>query len=428
MHRTPVLLTLCLLALPLAVRGETLAEAWATALGAHQGIAAAEAELDAAGYDLESARTARLPKVGLSTDYLRLDAAPAFAFGDGLTTPPVFDGDDFVRAGAMVGLPLYAGGGIRAGVAAAESGEAAAAARLAGVVQDVKLAVAERFVAVLRAESAVDVAESIVASLATHTENTKNRFEFGAVPQNDYLAASVTLANARQRLTTAGNGLDYARADYNRVLGRPLSAAVALDPALDIDGLVPAGHGLTQLIEIARENRPRLAALERQALALSSRSDAARAAGRPRLALTGGYMFLENEFLDDDAFWMAGLSLSWNLFDAGESRKRAAALDSRASALRHSRADMESSVALEVRRAWNDRLEAESRLDVAARAVEQASENLRVVRNRYDAGASTNVEVLDAEALREQALSNRDDARYEVALAKLRLARATGML
>ena len=35
---------------------------------------------------------------------------------------------------------------------------------------------------------------------------------------------------------------------------------------------------------------------------------------------------------------------------------------------------------------------------------------------------------LDAAALREQSLSNRDDARYEVALAKLRLARAVGVL
>ena len=51
-----------------------------------------------------------------------------------------------------------------------------------------------------------------------------------------------------------------------------------------------------------------------------------------------------------------------------------------------------------------------------------------VVRNRYGAGAGTNVEVLDAEALREQSLSNRDSARFELALAKLRLARATGSL
>jgi outer membrane protein TolC len=428
MHRLLNLTALLLLALPAAPRAETLAEAWDHALGSHRRIAAAAAERDAAEFEVERARAARLPKLGLSTDYTQLDTAPAFAFGDGLTTPPIFDGDDFVRAGAAMNLPLYAGGGIRAGIDAAESGAAAAAGHLESVVQDIKLGAAEHFVSVLRAESAVEVAGSIVTSLETHTENTRNRFEFGAVPQNDYLAASVTLANAKQRLLSAENGLDYARAAYNRFLGRPLSADVALDPALGIDDLVPAERDLDALIELARRQRPGLAAMEEQAMALRRQSDAARSAARPRLALTGGYMFLENEFLDDDAFWMAGVSLSWNLFDGGESRKQAAALDSRAAALAHSRADMETMVALEVRQAWNDRLEAENRLAVAARAVEQATENLRVVRNRYDAGASTNVEVLDAEALREQALGNRDNARYEVALAKLRLARAAGLL
>ncbi|MDX2412319.1 MAG: TolC family protein, partial [Woeseiaceae bacterium] len=65
---------------------------------------------------------------------------------------------------------------------------------------------------------------------------------------------------------------------------------------------------------------------------------------------------------------------------------------------------------------------------VAEGAVTQAKENLRVVRNRYVAGASANVEVLDAEALREQSLRNNDDARFELVLAKLRLARAVGNL
>ena len=81
-----------------------------------------------------------------------------------------------------------------------------------------------------------------------------------------------------------------------------------------------------------------------------------------------------------------------------------------------------------MRGAWNDRAAAENRIGVAESAVARADENLRVVRNRYQAGASTNVEVLDAEALREQSLSNHNDARFEVVLAKLRLARAIGSL
>ena len=427
MTRHYTLLAVTALILPAQAMAETLTEAWGTALASHRQIAAAAAQRDAADYDLERARSARMPQLGVSTEYMRLDSAPGFSLG-GTVTPPIFDGDDFVRAGAQVSIPVYTGGGISSGIKAAELGAGAAADQLDAVVQGTKMGVAEHYVAVLRAESAVDVAESIVASLTTHTDDTRNRLEFGAVPKNDYLAASVTLANARQRLLQAENALDYERAAYNRFLGRPLETPVALDPSPDIDNLIPVAQHMQDLIVLAQTQRPELSAMAMQAKSLRRQSDAALANSRPQVSLAGGYMFLENEFLDDDAFWMAGVSLQWNLFDGGRSRKQAASLDSKASAIGHQRADLETIVALQVLRSWNDRVEAENRIGVAESAVTQATENLRVVRNRYTAGASTNVEVLDAEALREQSLSNHDDARFELVLAKLRLARAVGNL
>jgi len=427
MNKSKLLLALSLLATAVPGAAETLAEAWTAAVASHRQIAAASANRDAAGFELDEARGARLPQLGLASAYTQFDTAPGFAIGP-LSTGPVFAGDDYLSAGAQLSLPLYSGGAIRSGVEAAEFGAKAAEGHLGTVIQDIKLGVAEHYVAVLRAESSVDVAESYVASLRSHTEDTRNRWEFGDVPQNEYLAASVTLADAEQRLLQARNGLDYARSAYNRLLGRELDAPVALDPVLAIDDLLPASNGLADLIALATSGRQELATLENQSNALRRQSDAARAGARPQLALTGGYMYLENDFLTDDEFWMAGVSFQWNLFDGGQSRKRSAALDRKATAISHQRADFESLVALQVRRAWSDRGEAESRLAVAESAVTQATENLRVVRNRYQAGASTNVEVLDAEALREQSLSNRHNARYELALAQLRLARAVGEL
>jgi outer membrane protein TolC len=421
------LLLVTVWALPGAALAETLDSAWADALASHRQIEAAGAMREAADYELEQARGARLPQLGLSSVYTRFDEAPGFSLGP-ITTPPIFAGDDYVSAGVQVQVPLYYGGGVNARIDAAEFGATAAEDQLAAVVQDIKLGVAEHYVGVLRAESAVAVSESYVASLRSHTENARNRYEFGDVPQNDYLAASVTLANAEQRLLQATNHLDYARAAYNRFLGRPLDTPVALDPQLGIDEFIPATASLDELIDQARLNRTELRALDAQEKALRSRADSVRASARPQLALTGGYMYLENEFLTQDEFWMAGVSLNWNLFDGGQARKQGYAIDRKAKAVGHNRADMASMVDLQVRRAWNDRSEAGSRRQVAESAVDQASENLRVVRNRYQAGASTNTEVLDAEALREQSMSNLDNARFEVELAKLRLARAIGVL
>jgi outer membrane protein TolC len=423
-----VLLAISVLAAARPTGAETLVEAWQSVSSANREIAAASARHAAARYELDSARAARIPQLGLTSDYTRMDRAPGFSLGESLVTPPIFDGDDFVQAGAQLSVPLYAGGGIASSIRAAEFGADAAAEELQTVGRDIRLGVAQHYVAVLRVQSAVAVARSSVASLDSHTADTKKRLEFGAVPQNDFLAASAALANAKQRLLQAENRLDYSRASYNRYLGRSLDAAVGLDPSLGIGTLVPDDLDLEGLVSLAQSQRQELSSMALRVKALQAQSTASKASARPQVALSGGYMFAENEFLDDDSFWMASVSVRWNLFDGGRSRKEAAALNSRASALAHLRADLESIIALEVRRAWNDRHEAANRMKVAGQAVEQALENLRVVRNRYAAGASTNSEVLDAETLREQSLSNRDNARYDLVLARLRLARAVGNL
>ena len=118
---------LLLFALPgfvLTANAETLDEAWATAVASHRQIAAATAQRDAATYEVEQAKSARLPQLGLSSAYTKLDTAPGFSFGD-ITTDPIFDGDDFVTAGAQVSLPIYSGGAINSGIEAAEFAAAA---------------------------------------------------------------------------------------------------------------------------------------------------------------------------------------------------------------------------------------------------------------------------------------------------------------
>ncbi len=414
--------------LPVTAGAESLQQAWADAIASHNQLAAAAARRDAAGLNLESAQAERWPRLDVSSSFTQLDEAPRFDFGGGTTSQQLFDGDNFVQAGVHVSLPLYAGGAISAGVDAAEFAAEASEEQYEAMQQDIKLGTGEYFVQVLRAESGLEVAESNVKTLQAHTELARRQYELGSVPKNDFLAASVALADAEQRKLQAENALDFARAAYNRYLNRDLDQPVSLDPELGIDRLVPAGESLGSLILTATEQRDELAVLKAEANSLRENSTAIRARSRPQFALTGGYMYMENAFLDAEEFWMAGVSFQWNLFNAGRNRDRAAALERQALAVSYSRSDLASSIALQVRRAWNDRQEAEARTRVAEAAVDQAIENLRVVQNRYEAGSSANIEVLDAETLRQQALNNRDNARYELALAKLRLARAIGML
>jgi outer membrane protein TolC len=144
--------------------------------------------------------------------------------------------------------------------------------------------------------------------------------------------------------------------------------------------------------------------------------------------LSGGYQYLENQFLDDETIGMAGIGVQWALFDGGQSRKRAAALDRNRRATEQQRADASSQIELQVRQAYLGIQESRQRVIVTAQAAEQADENLRIARERYTAGLGTQTQLLQAESLRVQALRNRDDASLDAGLAQLRLARAVGAL
>jgi outer membrane protein TolC len=412
------------------VGAETLEQAWRAALAGDLSLQAAASRVAAAESELAAARADRRPSVSASASALTLNETPAFDFAAaGLPLQlPLFRGSTWVMAGTQVSVPLYTGGATRSSIDAAAANVEAEQHAAGSLLQQVKLGIAERYVAVLRASSAVGVAESDVASLRAHLEDVEDMYRNGSVPRNDFLAASVSLADAEQRQLQAANARDIAEAAYNRALGRDLTAAVNLDETLPQVDRRLGGTDLEAITALAVDHREELDRLEAAEAVLSARSAATEAQRRPQIGLTGGYYRIENDVLNRDDFWTVGVGVQWQLFDSGRRRGRADALALQSAAARDERQDLESIVHLEVRQAWLARGEAERRVGLAAAAVDQADENLRVARDRYRSGEGTNTEVLDAEALRSSSRRNLDSAHYDAALARYRLARAAGLL
>lgn len=426
------LLATAVLAGALATRAagaETLTEAWALALANDRGFAAVRNQAEAAGYEAAAARAQRWPTLSVGGNYTWLDDAPAFDFsftGLPVVAPEVVGGDDFAMGSATISVPIFTSGRISSSIAAAEARGRGAGAQANGAAQDLKLAVAESYVGVLRSRKALAVAQSNVTSLESLAGDIEAMYESELVPKSDLLAVQVALADARQKRLKAANAAEISLAAYNRRLGEPLER-----PADPVETLPePAGLpvDLPGLVREALERRTELDALDEQARAYGQLARAERARVLPQVSLSGGYNYLENDFLDDEEFAAAGIGLQWALFDGGQSRKRAAALERSRRATQDQRADAASLIALQVRQSWLEVDETRERVRVTANAVAQAEENLRIARERYGAGLGTQTQLLEAENLRVQALGNRDDAQLDAGLAKLRLARSVGAL
>lgn len=424
-----MLVALVTLPVCMSASAESLPEAWAKGLASNMELAAVAAETEGARANERAARGERWPSLTAAAGYTRFDTAPQLDItASGLALQaPIFADEAYASGSVQLKLPLYTGGRISAQIDAAHQAALSADEFEVAARSSLRLGIAKAYVDVLRSQRLLQTAESSVASLKAHASDVKLMVERELVTRSDLLAAQVAMANAEQLRVQTSNGVSLAFANYNRILGEPIDRTPDLDAGLPVERQLGA-QPLEELIPGALQSRSELEALNARAEALSLQSDAQRALLLPQLALSGGYNYFENEILDQQGFGSVGIGVSWNVFDGGVVKNRAAALERSSRAARNRLDDLRAQVQLEVRQAWLDVRAAQSRIAASQEAKSQAEENLRMTRELYGGGLGTNTQVLDAVALQIAAANNHDNAVLDEALALLALQRAVGKL
>jgi outer membrane protein TolC len=159
---------------------ETLTDAWGLALQQDRALAATRSQAQAAGLEAQAARAQRWPTLSVAGSYTQLDDSPAFDFsftGLPVVPPELFADDSYVSGTAALTVPLFTSGRISSSIAAAEARERGAGAQVVAATSDLKLAVADAYVGVLRARKALAVASSNVRSLEGLAGDTRSMFD-----------------------------------------------------------------------------------------------------------------------------------------------------------------------------------------------------------------------------------------------------------
>jgi outer membrane protein TolC len=164
----------------------------------------------------------------------------------------------------------------------------------------------------------------------------------------------------------------------------------------------------------------------RQARASERSSDAAlrgtRAAYFPTVALTAAITANDNKFFPTATTRRAiGVNLSWPLWNGGQRELAIERAESTRELARAVREDLERSARRDVTEAYNAHQVAHRTLQLATSAVSVATEILRVQQARYQAGASTVLELLDAQSQLVEAQAELVQSRYGVRLARASL-------
>lgn len=261
----------------------------------------------------------------------------------------------------------------------------------------------------VRAAAQLGAVEQALRDAEENVRLARVRQRDGVGLRSDLLRAETHRAEVEQQLVTARNDVTLSRMRLGAALGMGEGgqAEVTGDPPR----LTPT-HRSEELMAMAPRERGEL----RQARAERDRGESglrlARGAYLPSLDAVASYRLdsREHPFGSDNDAWMAGVNLTWQLFDGfrrgGEEERARAA---RAAAADRFRA-RDDEIKLRLRESLLRREEAEKRREVAGRALLSAAEAVRLLTRRFENSLATMGELLDAQTALNRARSRLVDA------------------
>lgn len=376
---------------------------------------------------LTTVSAAALPSVSALASYQKSNV-PGFQASSAQNpgVPLIVPSGRYWRMNLTVRQTLYAGGGIRSSIDAATLSREAAILGLKETINAVLLDVRIRFYTVLLAREDIKVQEQNLELLQSQLRDATVRFEVGAISNFERLRAEVAVANARPPLIKARNDYRLAIGELRRVIGLMPAGSDSLNQGPEFAGALtfePVEPELPAALATARTGRPELQRLAKLLHAAESGKLTARAGYYPNLALTAGGELRKGptEYFSDSLRGLrAGVQAQWT----GNPRATSGRIGQAESLVEQARLTLgaaELAVQVEVRRALSSLGEATELVGATLQSVKQAEEAVRIALSRYQAGMSTQLDLLQAQVALTASRTNQLRAYYghNVALARL---------
>lgn len=399
------------------------------ALAANGDVRIAQARLQEARANQGEADALARPGLGLSSDVTRsvrpITQQPGASRSE--RTGTVYDAS-FIANWELDFFGRYRRGS-EAAAALVEAGEAGIGAAHTAVAAEV----ARNYLELRGLQQRLQVTEASLVNQREALKITQARLDAGRGTQLDLARATSLVAGTEASLPALQTAIERTVFRLATLTARPPRALLAeLQAPAPLPGLPVTDLSTLPLgtPEQWLQRRPDLIAAERQLAAATANIGVAKSELFPRVSLSGllglNAATFSNLGKSESGVYSLGVGLTWTPFDLGQIRSRIAATEARAQA---SLASYEQTVATALEEtegafsSYTRNAQRAERLDVAARSAEEASQ---LARQRYDAGVTDFLAVLDAER---EVLSNRDQlvqAQVGTATALVSVYRALG--
>ena len=409
----------------------TLDEAINLSLQNNKDLKLSQAKIEEATAALKEAVEKKLPNASISGSYMRLNSAnidiKRSNNGGGSGS-----GESPNVSQAMYGMlnisqPIYAGGRIKYGIESSQFLEKAAKLDAEFEKDEVIQNTIEAFATLYKAKTAVQLMNENLLQAKQRATDFSNLEKNGLLARNDLMKAELQTSNVELNLLDAENNWQLANVNMNLMLGLPTGTELVLDTAGVEKKEDP--RVLDDYLQSALTGRKDVAALDMRKKAAESGIKVAKADKYPSLQLTGGYIAADiPHVLTVTNAMNIGVGVSYNIASLWKTKSKVQQAEAKVKQMVITESILDDNIKLQVNKNYLSLISSRKKIEVAAKALEQAKENYRIVKNKFDNSLATTTDLLDADVAQLQASLSYTLTRADAFVAYNKLLQTAGIL
>ena len=321
---------------------------------------------------------------------------------------------------ADVSLPIFSGFKLKNSVSAGENKLQASISNAANDQEKLALQAIQMYLNLYKANATIDLVKDNLKSADQRVKDFTNMEENGLLARNDLLKAQLQQANIELSLANATKNARILNYNLNALLKLPEDTTINTD----VSAITPIAATLPNISQ-----RNDLQALNYQEEALHDQIKIAKGDYYPSLALVGGYIALDlNNALTVTNAMNVGVGLSYNVSSLFKTKAKVKLAESQAQEMSYRIDQATSQAKVTAQNALAEYNLALETFEVYEVSEEQAVENYRIVKDKYDNGLSDTNDLLEADVQQLQTRINLAYAKADITQKYYELLSAEGVL
>ena len=371
--------------------------------------------------ELETMKNNQYPTVKVSGQYLRLTSANINSNLGGSGTG--LDVSQLLLGQANVSMPIFSGFKLKNSIAASQNLYQAQSFAASHTKEELALEVVELFATLYKSNEMVKLLNENIKSAQQRTKDFSAMVDNGLLARNDLLKTQLQESNLELSLATAVKNVNVVNYQLATLLSLPENTIIDIDIET-----VKSDMAKNQLLT-TNALRNDLEALSFQQKATEAGIKIAKAGYYPSLSITGGYIALDlKNVISVSNAMNFGVGFNYDLSSIFKNGKEVKLAKSKAEQSKQMIAILSDKIKEETQQAQENYTLSLKQNKVYALAVEQSTENYRIIKDKYDNSLANTNDLLEADVQQLQSKINLALCQADIALKYYQLQFASGKL